>query len=100
MDLQCTVAAEGGHCYLDHLPLLGMTLALEHKSRIFHLGSEYKPPTTPFICAGDRARLEMDPDLLKTHKHWDERLVHVRDYVVHSHNIVFSYFAIVFGDGG
>ena len=23
MDLQSTVAAEGGHCYLDHLPLLG-----------------------------------------------------------------------------
>ena len=24
MDLQCRVAAEGGHCYLDHLPLLGI----------------------------------------------------------------------------
>ncbi|CAI8033698.1 E3 ubiquitin-protein ligase MIB2 [Geodia barretti] len=50
VDLQCTVAAEGGHCYLDHLPLLG---------------SEYKAPTTPFICAGDIAKLEMDLDLLK-----------------------------------
>ena len=24
MDVECRVAAEGGHCYLDHLPLLGM----------------------------------------------------------------------------
>ncbi|CAI8020766.1 E3 ubiquitin-protein ligase MIB2, partial [Geodia barretti] len=44
VDLQCTVAAEGGHCYLDHLPLLG---------------SKYKP-STPFICAGDRVLLEAD----------------------------------------
>ena len=26
MDVECRVAAEGGHCYLDHLPLLGMRL--------------------------------------------------------------------------
>ena len=25
MDVECRVAAEGGHCYLDHLPLLGTT---------------------------------------------------------------------------
>ncbi|CAI7989113.1 E3 ubiquitin-protein ligase MIB2 [Geodia barretti] len=44
VDLQSTVAAEGGHCYLDHLPLLG---------------SEYRPSIS-FISAGDRVLLEAD----------------------------------------
>ncbi|CAI8033700.1 E3 ubiquitin-protein ligase MIB2 [Geodia barretti] len=99
VDLQCTVAAEGGHCYLDHLPLLG---------------SEYNAPTTPFICAGDRARLEMDIDLLKscqeTINNWDERLVDLLGMVgfvnlvdtdIAVANIVFSFegsgFTVVLG---
>ena len=32
MDVQCSVAAEGGHCYLDHLPLLGMALVTSQAS--------------------------------------------------------------------
>ena len=32
MDLQCRVTAEGGHCYLDHLPLLGI---LVYESLVF-----------------------------------------------------------------
>ena len=85
MDVECRVAAEGGHCYLDHLPLLGMT-AFFSISYIYcfctilntnhYSGSEYEPSTSPFLCAGDRARLEMDLELLKSRQDrihaWDE----------------------------
>ena len=44
-------------------------------------GAEYKAPVTPFLCAGDRARLEMDLDLLKSsldaNDCWDENIVDV-----------------------
>ena len=44
-------------------------------------GSEYQTNPTPFICAGDIARLEMDLDLLKgCHEMlsiWDEDIAEV-----------------------
>ena len=84
MDLQCRVAAEGGHCYLDHLPLLGRTLLLWNiycVALCMCTGSEYQTNPTPFICAGDIALLEMDLDLLKgcheTLSIWDEDIAEV-----------------------
>ncbi|CAI8033696.1 E3 ubiquitin-protein ligase mib1 [Geodia barretti] len=63
VDLQCTVAA-GGHCYLDHLPLLGPA---------------FNSSSVPCICAGDRALVEMDIELLKSiHEElgtWEDNLV-------------------------
>ena len=47
-------------------------------------GAEYKAPVTPFLCAGDRARLEMDLDLLKSSLDvlgtWDDKIVDVSYY--------------------
>ena len=44
-------------------------------------GAEYKAPVTPFLCAGDRARLEMDLDLLKSSLDvlgtWNDNIVEV-----------------------
>ena len=40
-------------------------------------GAEYKAPVTPFLCAGDRARLEMDLDLLKSSLSMDDDIVDV-----------------------
>jgi ankyrin repeat protein len=64
VDLQCTVAAEYGYCYLDHLPVLG---------------AEYKDPATPFISAGDYVVIDMDFDLLQSSLlalgAWDDRIV-------------------------
>ena len=43
-----------------------------------HEGSEYEAPSTPFICAGDRAKLEMDLDLLRSAlikiRAWDDEI--------------------------
>lgn len=48
---------------------------------IFSTGSEYIAPTTHFMCAGDRAMLEMDLDLLKSSQDeiggWDDNIVDV-----------------------
>ena len=44
-------------------------------------GSDYQPPTTPFICAGDRAQLSTDLNFVKSVQDelhdWDDRLVTV-----------------------
>ena len=48
---------------------------------MLYSGSEYKPPTTPFICAGDRVQLVMDIELLKSELDkigtWKETIVQV-----------------------
>ena len=68
MDLQCRVAAEGGHYYLDHLPLLGIHIYVRnilYTNHDFCTGSA-EAPFSSFICAGDRARLEMDPEMIQS----------------------------------
>ena len=48
----------------------------------YHTGAEYKDPTTPFICAGDFVRIEMEFDLLQSSLEalgaWDDKIVDVR----------------------
>ena len=46
-----------------------------------YVGAEFKPPSTPFISAGDRVLLEMDFDMLKSSLDeigsWDNDIVDV-----------------------
>ena len=55
-------------------------------------GAEYKAPVTPFLCAGDRARLEMDLDLLKSSLDklgtWDDNVVDVSMQYIHLYTCV------------
>ena len=45
------------------------------------VGAEFKPPSTPFISAGDRVLLEMEFDMLKSSLDeigcWDDDIVDV-----------------------
>ena len=56
---------------------------------MLYSGSEYKPPITPFICAGDRVQLVMDIELLKSRQTdigaWDPSITEV--YTVFLHTI-------------
>lgn len=58
----------------------------------FNTGAEYKAPQTAFLCAGEKALIEMDLDLLKSSldeiKAWDDNIVDVGTYPVTS--IAFS----------
>ena len=66
---------------------------------MLYSGSEYKPPTTPFICAGDRVQLVMDIELLKSCQDkidaWDDGLIMVQNHAICI--FVFTLLSVVFG---
>ena len=47
-----------------------------------YVGSQYIPPESPILSAGDAVRVELDPDVFKIaqeeHGGWNDRMAEVR----------------------